>query len=1174
MPVKKAFGAHRSDEYNGTHAAVYMHRGPPLIHKPPEKAVYMMNKIKCIFLSFLMILMASSPLFLTNEPGNLLDNASKFNSDETNSDLDGDGFTNAVEEDCGSDPSDSTSIPEDSDSDGTCDILDDDIDGDSWSNDDELTCGSDPTKASSIPEDGDGDGFCDVMDAFPDDELEWVDSDNDGTGDNRDTDDDNDGVDDDLDVFPDYPCAAIDTDNDGFPDSLISWNCKTILQADWDDDNDGVFDSIDAFPLDACFAFDTDDDGLPDDVLPGGECDPSIGTDLDDDNDGWADIADAFPLNPREWADQDFDGIGNNEDINDDGDGWSDLFEDLCETDPLSPASYPLDTDGDGLCDLLDPDDDNDGVPDDQDTEPLNAAGSWEWATGTGDMIEINDMVMDSNGDILVTGSYRGQTSLGTFTLEQHNKEDAFVAKMDNQGNWLWVETTASQPKMCANSKGPEYTTNSAQITVTEFVYTGLIGFTNHPPAFPNWDPLDEASLYTESIDSSMNGDATQHFSAGDYVYDNGTSPPTFIGIVDTVTANEIDFTDYISHYATSNVISPSGQLGMELVKFNLGSFQYNGSLSISLNNGDMAKKIWEDSFAISNAIDLDEDGNAYITGNFDGFVKFEKSGFDDVIESYNVRNEGNWMRKSFIQSHVDADGEQIIKPNLNSYPCGAPSDHLASGFDMFVAKISSDGDWEWAVGAGSSHSDTGDSISLSVDGKHAWVSGNLQQDWASVPYPIQNGINQRNEGCAPSNHVKKNYTLFLEYLDISASAESHAGMFNSITGVQELSGCGAYIAKIKLSNGKWKDALEISPPSPELAETGAHTTLTWAPYSEYNPHMTCHSSLNNNPNGLSTCSDKYLTIRGIFEAGSPERLYVVGEYAGMLEIGGFSISTNNPEDVRGFMAKYEPSTGNWVWLKNGCGAAYTKCYQIHDVVNNGIWHYFTSGCYHNQKFVAKYDFDGNEIWMEKFGAKCDYTELAIDDNGDVYVAGAYTEQGHVINIGSTQLRTDYSLGHYVAHIDTNGNWIWAEDSEHVHGWSGHGSYDRPYTPSSNNCPNDPCRTDLTYTPHGKWGRDFNSWSGASKPTGIVVDSNSVVYVGGWINGVSYFKNEQLVGISSYVAAISEPLQAPDDPVILVNPEDNSIPSISMLSSILVAVGAATIWKPKKRDDENQVTDQ
>ena len=33
-------------------------------------------------------------------------------------------------------------------------------------------------------------------DAFPDDPMEWADTDNDGTGDNADADDDNDGVDD------------------------------------------------------------------------------------------------------------------------------------------------------------------------------------------------------------------------------------------------------------------------------------------------------------------------------------------------------------------------------------------------------------------------------------------------------------------------------------------------------------------------------------------------------------------------------------------------------------------------------------------------------------------------------------------------------------------------------------------------------------------------------------------------------------------------------------------------------------------------------------------------------------------------------------------------------------------------------------------------------------------
>lgn len=31
MPVKKAFGAHRSDEYNGTHTVVYELKGAPCV---------------------------------------------------------------------------------------------------------------------------------------------------------------------------------------------------------------------------------------------------------------------------------------------------------------------------------------------------------------------------------------------------------------------------------------------------------------------------------------------------------------------------------------------------------------------------------------------------------------------------------------------------------------------------------------------------------------------------------------------------------------------------------------------------------------------------------------------------------------------------------------------------------------------------------------------------------------------------------------------------------------------------------------------------------------------------------------------------------------------------------------------------------------------------------------
>jgi len=125
-------------------------------------------------------------------------------------------------------------------------------------------------------EDRDGDSFDDSLDSFPDDPLEYKDTDGDGTGDSSDTDDDNDGTPDPLDEYPTAAYYNDDTDGDGDPD-----------QIDSDDDGDGVDDIEDAFPKDRDEIADTDADGVGDN------------TDIDDDGDGIADSDDLLPLDNR-----------------------------------------------------------------------------------------------------------------------------------------------------------------------------------------------------------------------------------------------------------------------------------------------------------------------------------------------------------------------------------------------------------------------------------------------------------------------------------------------------------------------------------------------------------------------------------------------------------------------------------------------------------------------------------------------------------------------------------------------------------------------------------------------------------------------------------------------------------------------------------------------------------
>ena len=104
-----------------------------------------------------------------------------------------------------------------------------------------------------VPPDSDGDGIEDSLDAFPDDPLESVDSDGDGTGNVADRDDDNDGVTDEGDMFPLDPYEFLDSDRDGIGNN-----------ADQDDDDDGVPDQQDAFPLDKTEIEDIDGDGWGD----------------------------------------------------------------------------------------------------------------------------------------------------------------------------------------------------------------------------------------------------------------------------------------------------------------------------------------------------------------------------------------------------------------------------------------------------------------------------------------------------------------------------------------------------------------------------------------------------------------------------------------------------------------------------------------------------------------------------------------------------------------------------------------------------------------------------------------------------------------------------------------------------------------------------------------------
>jgi hypothetical protein len=136
----------------------------------------------------------------------------------------------------------------DDDEDGLDDVDDDcptdsgeqiDTDGDGW--------------CDNSDADDDNDGVYDFNDAMPLDANETMDFDGDLIGDNADPDDDNDGCLDEDDDLPFDDTSCDDFDGDGVGDEF-----------DPDDDGDNVMDVDDPFPLDGSAWADNDGDGDPD----------------------------------------------------------------------------------------------------------------------------------------------------------------------------------------------------------------------------------------------------------------------------------------------------------------------------------------------------------------------------------------------------------------------------------------------------------------------------------------------------------------------------------------------------------------------------------------------------------------------------------------------------------------------------------------------------------------------------------------------------------------------------------------------------------------------------------------------------------------------------------------------------------------------------------------------
>ncbi|MFT7608450.1 MAG: Tfp pilus assembly protein PilZ, partial [Candidatus Aldehydirespiratoraceae bacterium] len=294
--------------------------------------------------------------------------------------------------------------------------------------------------------------------------------------------------------------------------------------------------------------------------------------------------------------------------------------------------------------------------------QKLDSSGDFVWATRTGGTsnAEGRGLVVDSVGNVYITGNFEGAADfdpdlVDTFNLTSAGSDDVFVQKLDLSGDFVWATRAGGTDwdqglGVAVDSVGNVYITGD---------FYGTADFDPDPVATFNLTSAGSTDVFVQKLDSS--GNFVWATRAG------GISPDVGYGVgVDSV-GNVYITGDF---YGTAD-FDPD-----PVDTFNLtsaGSYDVFVQKLDSSGNFVWATRTGNSSSDGSRGLVVDGLGNVYITGNFQGAADFDP----DPVDTFNLTSAG--------------------------------SD------DVFVQKLDSSGDFVWAIRIGGTDYDYG--LGVAVDG-------------------------------------------------------------------------------------------------------------------------------------------------------------------------------------------------------------------------------------------------------------------------------------------------------------------------------------------------------------------------------------------------------------------------------------------------------------------------
>ncbi len=386
-------------------------------------------------------------------------------------------------------------------------------------------------------------------------------------------------------------------------------------------------------------------------------------------------------------------------------------------------------------------------------------AGAYAWAVKAGGPMADRGLAIksDNSGNVYVTGYFSGTATFGTQTVTSAGLQDVFIAKYDNAGILQWVKSAGGPMNDIGYGIDVD---NSGNVAVTgEFSGTSIFGI------FPLTSLNGSIDVFTTKLD--VNG--------GFLWAKKGSAPLTDKGLdVAFDATGNVFICGQFSDTITFDVVHNNNMLNaIFVVKYNASGVE------------QWFRRAGGGSVSISNAIDVDNNNNVLVAGDFQGTLTFYGTPNTTLSNSYPNRiflakydNNGG-----MVWSEADGSGAPITVRNLAIDPSGNPfvvghfkcrmneyADQYGQGvfcsvgyWDIFVTKYNSAGAWQWSRQIGGKQDTYGHGIALNSTGE-VFITGAFDQD---IFFPTgfnYLGYNSLPLNCNPSYCSDANYGQFRSY--------------------------------------------------------------------------------------------------------------------------------------------------------------------------------------------------------------------------------------------------------------------------------------------------------------------------------------------------------------------------------------------------------------------------